>query len=204
MKLTMETGIYQIKNKITNQIYIGSSNDIRRRWYEHIAKKSIKLRIDREMKEQGIENFELTIVCLCSIKQLREKELYYISKLKPFYNDKVMGSRTSEENCKKISEKTKEWWDKLDPAKQEKIIKGNLTHKGWKNGIVPKWVREKISNTLKNGKGCKKVKIVELDKEFNSINDCAKYLNTDCAYVSNHIHGRFKSVKGYHIVRCRD
>lgn len=197
------TGIYQITNKLNNKFYIGSSNDIMRRWREHICPKAKKIRIDREIKNNGLENFELTIVCECLIEELREKELYYINTLKPYYNDKFEGSRVSVEHCKKISERTKEWWNKLNKESQDKIIKNNLTHKGWKDGTVPQWVRDKISNTLK-GKWTKKVKIVELNKEFGSISDCAKFLNTDASYVSKHLHGKQKAVKGYHIVRCRD
>lgn len=33
----MSSGIYQIENKINSKVYIGSSNNIKRRWQKHKA-----------------------------------------------------------------------------------------------------------------------------------------------------------------------
>lgn len=53
-------GIYQIKNKINNKIYIGKSIDIEKRWYAH--KYSNKIVIHKSIKKYGIEKFEFTIL----------------------------------------------------------------------------------------------------------------------------------------------
>ena len=65
----MSCGIYAIKNKINDKIYIGRSTDIHRRWVDHIraAKKNDQCKIHLAMRELGIENFYLEIIESCDI-----------------------------------------------------------------------------------------------------------------------------------------
>lgn len=82
-------GIYLIRNKINNKIYIGQSIDIRRRAYEHFRsgqpeKYSIKSQRDINtplhlaMQKYGITNFTIEILEKCEKNLLDEKEKYYI------------------------------------------------------------------------------------------------------------------------------
>ena len=83
-------GIYKITNKLNNKIYIGQSNDIERRFKEH-QPKGIKSRIplDIAIQKYGIKNFTFEIIEECSIKDLNDKEMYWIKKLKS--NKKKIG-----------------------------------------------------------------------------------------------------------------
>lgn len=83
------TGIYLIRNKINNKVYIGQSSNIKRRMSEHCrsaqpekySKKSERdsnTPIHRAMQKYGIDNFEVQILEQCKKKDLNEREIYWI------------------------------------------------------------------------------------------------------------------------------
>lgn len=59
-------GIYKIKNKINDKVYIGESLDIRRRWREHICdlnnNEHINYKLQNDWNTYGEENFEFKII----------------------------------------------------------------------------------------------------------------------------------------------
>ena len=60
-------GIYKITNKSNGKMYIGQSNDIQRRFYEHQTKgESSRIPLDIEIKELGKDAF--TMKCLKNVK----------------------------------------------------------------------------------------------------------------------------------------
>ena len=81
-------GIYAIKNKINNKIYIGRSTDIQRRWTTHLrdARKGSLCKIHIAMRKLGIENFYLEVIEECSVNNLNEKEQFYIDKFDSWQN----------------------------------------------------------------------------------------------------------------------
>ena len=84
------TGIYKIKNKITNEFYIGASVCIRSRYSTHMGRDVKKYkhtnRFYKEIYEYGKENFELEILEECLRENLLEREQFYYDYLKPTYN----------------------------------------------------------------------------------------------------------------------
>lgn len=88
------SGIYQIKNKINNKIYVGSSINIYRRWKEHIRylndNTHHNIHLLRAWKKYGKENFEFSIIeellpmqnesKKVFTERIIEKEQYYIDK----------------------------------------------------------------------------------------------------------------------------
>lgn len=50
----------------------------------------------------------------------------------------------------------------------------------------------------------KSVYIIELDKEFDSINDCAEYISGNASQISSVLAGRRKTCKGYHLIWAKD
>lgn len=77
-------GIYKITEKDNpNNFYVGQSNNIERRFKEHITKTSAQSRIpfDDEITKKGKEAFNFEVLEKCSIEQLNEKEKYWIQKL---------------------------------------------------------------------------------------------------------------------------
>lgn len=81
-------GIYKITNKINGKIYIGQSIDIYKRWEEH---KNCYLRKSNYLylafRKYGIENFSFEIEEKCSLKELDDREIYYISLYHTFIGD---------------------------------------------------------------------------------------------------------------------
>lgn len=85
----MTCGIYCIKNKKTNQMYIGLSKNIEKRWKEHCKKSMQSIQIDRIINQEGINNF-----CLIIIEELPpvneilfNREKYWIKYFNTFKND---------------------------------------------------------------------------------------------------------------------
>lgn len=79
------TGIYIIKNKINNLVYVGQSVDIMCRWYAHknAAKnennQSHYTKIHQAMNKLGIDNFYIEVIEECEYDKLSEREIYWIS-----------------------------------------------------------------------------------------------------------------------------
>lgn len=82
------SGIYKITNKITNNCYIGSSKNIKKRWSNHKSsytwKQHPSVRLYQAFQSYGLDNFEFEIIE--ETDNLREREQYFIDLLKPAYN----------------------------------------------------------------------------------------------------------------------
>ena len=87
-------GIYKITNLVNGKVYIGQSQDIYKRWYEH-KKESRKNRKDIALycafAKYGIGNFSFEIIEECPLEVLDEKEMLYIKK----YNSYVDWENTN-------------------------------------------------------------------------------------------------------------
>lgn len=76
-------GIYKIENKLTKEVYIGQSRNIKRRWLQHknnyLARAKIrKYPLYRDMRRYGIDNFSFEIIEECNEFMLDERERYWI------------------------------------------------------------------------------------------------------------------------------
>lgn len=112
-----KSGIYKWTNKITNDIYIGQSIDLSKRFIKYFNLSYLKNRetlvISRALIKYGYSNFSLDILEYCDLANLTEREQYYMDKLNPRYNTlKIAGSSSGH----KLSEETK--------AKISKALKG--------------------------------------------------------------------------------
>ena len=77
-------GIYKITEKENPQIfYIGQSNNIQRRFQEHIYKTYQQSRIpfDDYIDKKGKDAFNYEVLEECTLEELNEKEQYWIDKL---------------------------------------------------------------------------------------------------------------------------
>ena len=93
----IKIGIYKITNIQNNNCYIGQSRNIYKRWNAH---KNTAFREDlkeyeyplyRAIRKYGLENFIFEIIEECLIEELNDKEIEWIKKLKPEYNQTVGG-----------------------------------------------------------------------------------------------------------------
>jgi len=80
------SGIYSITNKLTGQMYIGQSNNIYRRFQEHIKYKR-DLHIDKSIRKYGPRFFIFTILYECPVEELNIEEEKFVA-LYNTYKDK--------------------------------------------------------------------------------------------------------------------
>lgn len=79
----MESGIYQIKNKMSGKVYVGSSIDIKKRFYKHLwllkNNKHDNNHLQNSFNLDGESSFEFSILEYCNETELVLKENHYIN-----------------------------------------------------------------------------------------------------------------------------
>lgn len=130
------SGIYQIKNIITDKTYIGSAVNLKHRMAVH--KSHLKLNkhgnsyLQNAFNKYGEDNFISEILFTCPKEELLRLEQYHIDNYKPEYNilkvaGSTLGFKHSDEFKKKISERMKgnqlHKLVKNRPVKKEKVLK---------------------------------------------------------------------------------
>lgn len=92
-------GIYKITNNINGKIYVGQSNNIQRRFLEHKNRGATsRIHVDIAIQKYGKENFSFEVIEECTIEQLNQKEMYWISyfnSVENGYNCSVGGGQQS-------------------------------------------------------------------------------------------------------------
>ena len=85
------SAVYKITNKITNDFYIGSSKNVKKRWSDHkcpsVWEKYPNNSMYLDMQKYGVDKFDFQILEEVEIEQLKEKEQHFIEKLHPTYNN---------------------------------------------------------------------------------------------------------------------
>lgn len=81
-------GVYKIVNKINGKFYIGSSNNIKHRWNNHIKQLTEgthkNLHLQRAWDLYGKDNFIFEIIEECPLEIQFEREQHYLDVLNPF------------------------------------------------------------------------------------------------------------------------
>ena len=85
------SAVYKITNTITGDFYIGSSKNIKLRWMQHkrlsVWNRHKNNPMYQDMKNYGIDKFELQILEEVEADSLKETEQRFIEMLKPTYNN---------------------------------------------------------------------------------------------------------------------
>lgn len=112
--LTGICGVYIIRNKVNGKFYIGSSNDIWRRWCEHKwglkNNKHGNKHLQRAYNKYGEENFEYDVLEFCDEEVQFDKEQEYIDKYwgdHMFYNENKVASKPPNNKGKKNASTSK-------------------------------------------------------------------------------------------------
>ena len=81
-------GIYKITNTVNGKCYVGQSRDIEARWAKHLSayKSSPEWELYRAFKKYGIAAFSFEVVEECTIEELNEREIYWITQYDSFNN----------------------------------------------------------------------------------------------------------------------
>ena len=105
--------VYKITNTITGDFYIGSSKDVKKRWREHKKPSTWKNHPDKQlyqdMKNYGIDKFELQILAEVEADSLKETEQQFIETLKPTYNDRNAKGWDTERYKERHKERNREY-----------------------------------------------------------------------------------------------
>ena len=106
------SGVYSITNNVTGELYIGSSKNIKQRWYSHKCcsswKKQPNFKLYKDMAQYGLGNFIFEV--LEETSSLREREQYWIDKFKPSYNSRYARGCNTERYKETIIRCNKEWY----------------------------------------------------------------------------------------------
>lgn len=144
-------GVYYFFNNITNDIYVGATLNLKRRYSEHVSskKRNYKRAIYSAFEEFGIKNFSFIIIELVDdISLLKEKETEWIFILDGKYNVKKkssgnVGVKMSDSTINILKKKSKESWENKSFEEKQKIIKNNLT--GPKKGyVMPEYQKQRL------------------------------------------------------------
>lgn len=162
-------GIYLIRNKVNNKVYIGQSVNVRRRLMEHLRsgqpeKYSIKSEKDKNnpihqaIQKYGVENFEAKIIEKCEQSQLDEKERYWISQFNS--TDKNIGYNITDGGQHNVALKGEQ-------HSQAKLTQADV---------------DEIISLLKNTN----LSLTEISKRFNNISNTALcMINTGKTWHNN-------------------
>lgn len=214
--------VYQHKNKINNKVYIGiTSRAPEERWGKNGNNYKSSPHFYAAIQKYGWDNFEHNILFTDLTKEqacLKEQELIksfnsmnrkygYNStsggeifelneeakkkkSISMIGNKNGLGHICSEEKKKKISETQKgrifseEHKKKLSEAASKRHVPCSENKK------------EKLSQNYPNKR---KVYCVELDKVFDSVQQCSRELGIPATNISKLCGGRGKTLKGYHL-----
>jgi len=186
-----ETGVYLIKNKVNNKIYVGSTaSSFKKRFYDHTnslnKNEHYNQFLQKSWNKYGSYNFEFIILEKCSKEDCLKREQYHLDTLIPEYNiAKIAGSVLG---LKFISS------EEVKTRQKERAKKLGLSHRGKKQP-------EHIANRLRTI--AKKVPVVAKNLKteeiytFLSISEAARFCNLDKRHVSSICKKRFKSLKGW-------
>ena len=177
--------VYQHKNKINGKIYIGiTSQKPEQRWGSQGCNYKSSPHFYFAIQKYGWDNFEHNILFTELTKEeacLKEQELIkeYNSMNREFgYNS------TSGGDIFTMNEETK-----------QKISQAMI---GNQNGLGHPCSEEK-KQILKEKSHKKSVYCEELDKIFESVQECSRQLGIPATNISKLCNGRGKTLKGYHL-----
>lgn len=140
--------IYSITNSTNGKNYVGQTKNVRTRWQQHrsCVRNGASQRLYEAMREDGEENFLLTILEECSDEQADDREWFWMSKLdaiKSGYNtsttealkshsqearEKIskasLGRSHTEEAKQKMSEAPRDRWSNASRSKLSATLSG--------------------------------------------------------------------------------
>lgn len=119
------SGVYKITNTITNDCYIGSSKDVKKRWACHKCsstwKKCPNNPMYLDMQKYGVDKFDFQILAEVESEKLKKTEQQFIEKLLPTYNNyRAKGWDIERYKEHKQSEKYKEYHKEYHKEYQKK------------------------------------------------------------------------------------
>lgn len=124
--------IYIVINDINHKVYIGqTSTSLKQRWYEHTHTDLYTgSHFHNALLKYGVDKFHMYLLEECTIDQLNEREIYYISMFDSYANGYNMtpggagvpGYKHTSEDKVKMSESSKKFWNSLSAEDRKQFI----------------------------------------------------------------------------------
>lgn len=169
----MDSGIYIIRNKVNNKVYIGKTKNFTKRWKQYLYDfrnqntDHMNPYLLASMNKHGFNTFEFSVLEYCSIEESSERELYWMlqfdSTNRDFgYNlrmDTSSGMITHELTREKISKRlTREWSEGI------RSQHGNKLKESWERGD-----RDRLEQSDRMSKSLTKYKYILTDKSTGAV-----------------------------------
>ena len=138
----MSSCIYQIKNHITDQCYIGKTEQsVQIRFKRHLsnAARGDETYLYRSIRKYGKDNFSIEILEITTKELLDSREIYYIESLKPEFNMTIGGEGGSTTH-------TRMWIN--DGVQNKYILKEDKIPEGFVKGRLCKFNDPKFQSTM--------------------------------------------------------
>lgn len=154
----MACGIYAITNLTTGKRYIGSSNNVKKRWNGHLSllvrNRHYNKHLQRAWNKYGGADFDFTIVEECCKGALTERELFWVVRNDPEYNmskeigrpPSSLGRFLTEETRRKISMSHKGLRHSLETKRKMSEIHTGL--------VASPETKKRMSELLRGNKRC--------------------------------------------------
>lgn len=218
-------GIYQIRNKINNKVYIGQSNNIQRRWQEHIYRLNKgdheNEHLQNAWNKYGADTFEFSILVECNdVNLLNELETLNINNKKALcraegYNIASGGNRPNtlfgktkdeirEMYKRVVSSRLNKWKETGNPRKGSHISDSQKEYlsKINKGKNHPMFGTKRPEHSLKvsgaNNPRARKIKCIETNEVFNCAKDASKKYNVTNSTILKACRGVQKTSAGFH------
>lgn len=145
------SGVYQIRNKVNDKKYIGSSVNVRDRWRLHLSHLQRQIHgnvyLQRAWNKYGVENFDFTVLIYCDPENTLIYEQACLEGLKPEYNiatdarAPTKGMKASDETRRKMSETHSgknhpNYGKKMSDEFKKKNSTGHLGQVAWNKGMI--------------------------------------------------------------------
>ena len=138
MKQNKVSGVYKITNTITGDFYIGSSKNIKQRWYNHRDKAFWRqrpgMKLYQALIKYGLDNFKFEIIE--ETIDLKEREQYWIDLLNPAYNNYRVNGFDIERHKETNRKASKEYGDRLCLYEGETLTLRALSLRFCRQGIA--------------------------------------------------------------------
>ena len=184
----MQTGVYQIINKVNGKKYIGSTSiSFNKRWVSHICDLNKNRHrsdiLQKAYNKYGKDNFDFNILQFCPPDLCIKKEQWFIDWVNPEYNickiaNSTLGYRHTDEAKLKMS-------NSLKGRKISELGKKNMS-------LVRLGIKksENIKNKMSNSKISYIYKISCPDGNILEINNLSKFskennLNLSCIFLTH-------------------
>ena len=126
------SAVYKITNTVTNDFYIGSSKDVKKRWNEHKCKSKWNECPNNpmylDMQKYGVDKFVFEVLEVVEEGKLKVAEQKFIELLKPTYN-RCNAKGLNIERRKETHKKANRKYEKTEKRKKAKKEYNKEYHK---------------------------------------------------------------------------